>query len=354
MSPHLADWFAVWVGVDPEAAIPALAQHLSGIAVASDRTDFAMRFVLGLWGGRRSETYGARNKFHTPQHLKLLYALMHQHIRVADDIVRTAGGVYSPEMRDDAQDARNRLLEEVNKLPGKEAFLALADIAAANRQSSSFPYLEMLCKRKAEQDADLDSWTEENVREFNDQQDRTPSTHRELAQLAVLRLLDLKDDLEEGDDSVADIVRSVTGETRLRNYIGHELRQKAFGRYSIPQEEELADAKKPDLRFHGVTIDAPVPVELKIADSWTGPQLFERLENQLAGDYLRDVRSGRGIFGLVYRGEKSGWELPGTARSVDFDGLIEALTAHWAELAPKFPGVDEITIIGIDLSKRGK
>jgi hypothetical protein len=352
---HLADWFAVWVGVDPDVAMPLLAKHLSNLKDDQKRTDFAMRFVTKLWGGRRSEMFGARGCFRTSQHLKSLYILMHQYIRARDDLERTGGGVYSPELRDDAQDGRNRILQELNKIPGKEAFLALEEIAATNRQSSSYAYLEMLCREKAEQDADIQPWTPTNVREFHDRQDRTPSTHRELADLAVLRLLDLKDDLEEGDDSVAAVVKAVTEETKLRNFIGREIRQKAFGRYSIPQEEELADAKKPDLRFHGVAIDAPVPVELKIADKWTGPALFERLENQLAGDYLRDVRSGRGVFAVVYRGEnKSRWALPGSTRSVDFAGLIEVLRDHWAKIASKFPGVDEITIIGIDLSKRGK
>lgn len=258
-------------------------------------------------------------------------------------------------MRDDAQDGRNRILQVLNQIAGKEAFLALEEIAAANRHSPLYPYLEMLCRKKAQQDADLQPWKPTDVREFHERLDRTPSTHRELADLAVLRLLDLKDDLEEGDDSVAAVVKAVTEETTLRNYIGHELRQKAFGRYSIPQEEELADAKKPDLRFHGVAIDAPVPVELKIADKWTGPDLLERLENQLAGDYLRDVRSGRGVFALVHRGQqKSRWEISESRQLVDFDELIEALREHWAKIASKYPSVDEITIIGVDLSKRGK
>jgi hypothetical protein len=175
-----------------------------------------------------------------------------------------------------------------------------------------------------------------------------------LADLAVLRLLDLKDDLEEGDDSIAAVVKAVSAETILRNFIGHELRSKAFARYNIPQEEQLADDKKPDLRFHGVGFDAPVPVELKIADKWTGPKLFERLENQLAGDYLRDIRSGRGIFALVFRGvEKSRWEIPGVKQPVDFEGLIQALRSHWVNIASKFPDIDDITVIGIDLSKRG-
>jgi hypothetical protein len=350
---HVADWFAVWTGADPDAAIPALGKYCLALKDDAERTAFAMRFVTKLWGGRRSETFGARGRFQTPSHLRALYSLMHQLIRVQDDIDRAGRGVYSPGLRDDAQDGRNRILKELNEISGKEAFLALEAIAVTYRRAPSYPYLEMLCRGKAEQEADLKPWTPINVREFHDRLDRTPSTHRELADLAILRLLDLKDDLEEGDASVAAIIKAVNEETMLRNFIGHELRQKAFGRYAIPQEEEMADAKRPDLRFHGVCVDAPVPVELKIADNWSGPSLFERLENQLAGDYLRDVRSGRGVFALVYRGEKMRWELPGSLRSVYFDGLIDALREHWAKIAMKFPGVDDISVIGIDLTKRG-
>lgn len=49
--------------------------------------------------------------------------------------------------------------------------------------------------------------------------------------------------------------------------------------------------------------------KLKLADNWTGPEIFERLENQLCGDYLRDIRSSRGIFLLVYRGKKTSWKI---------------------------------------------
>jgi len=100
-----------------------------------------------------------------------------------------------------------------------------------------------------------------------------------------------------------------------------------------------------------VDFDGPVPVELKLADNWPGPALFERLENQLCGDYLRDTRSRRGIFVLVYRGEKAGWDVPGSDR-VDFAGLTAALQDHWRRISSKFSKVDDITVIVIDLTKR--
>jgi hypothetical protein len=351
--PHASDWLAVWVGVAPDAAIPALTKQLSALPDAAEKTMFAMSFISKLWGGRRSETFGARGQFRTPPHLKTLYLLMHQHIRVQEDIERANGGVFSPELRDDAQDGRNRILQELSKAEGKEAFLALEEIATAHRQHPTFPYLENLCRDRAQRDSDLRAWEPDEVRDFNERLDRTPSNHRELADLATLRIFDLRDDLEEGDESIAAVVRTIDQETILRNFIGHDLREKAFNRYHIPQEAQLADDKKPDLRFHGMGFDAPVPVELKIADKWTGPKLFERLENQLAGDYLRDVRGGRGIFLLVYRGvEKGGWELPRTRRHVKFDELLQELRVHWAALAPKFPNIDDLAIIGIDLTKR--
>ncbi|AWL92998.2 hypothetical protein CIT37_12855 [Bradyrhizobium ottawaense] len=350
---HMADWFAVWVGVDPGKAIPALSEKLRKETEVEKRTLLAMHFVTKLWGGRRSETFGARSAFRTPAHLEALYEVMHECIRVQEDIERASGVAYSPELRDDAQDGRNRILNELVKVPGKEAFLALQAIAKAHRQHPSFPHLENLCRHRAEQDADLQAWSPEAVCEFNERLDRTPSTHRELADLAMLRFLDLKDELENGDDSISTVVRAIEQETVLRNFIGRELREKAFGRYAIPQEEQFADDKKPDLRFHGMGFDAPVPVELKISDNWTGPKLFERLENQLAGDYLRDRRGGRGIFLLVYRGEKKGgWQIPGARNFVNFDELVAALRRHWASISSKFANIDDITIVGIDLTKR--
>ncbi|MBZ4218776.1 MAG: hypothetical protein LAC69_01105 [Chlorobium sp.] len=74
--------------------------------------------------------------------------------------------------------------------------------------------------------------------------------------------------------------------------------------------------------------------------------------NQLCGDYLRDNRSGRGVFVLVYRGGKPHWEVPGSGIRVDFEGLTSALQEHWTQISPKFSNVDDIKVIGIDLTKR--
>lgn len=345
-------WFAMWVGVDPDVAIPALSARLAEIKDAENQTLFAMCFITALIGDRRQNS-SARQAFRTVRHMKSLYLLTHNYVRQEDDIERAGNGVYSPGLRDDAQDAREALFSFIRETPGKEAFLALMDISRAHPAEKSRPWMAFYAKAKATLDADTPAWSPLQVRDFHDRLERTPTNHRDLWSVAIDRILDLKHDLEEGDASIASILQPVDRETEIRKYIGNWCRERSGGRYVIPQEEELADAKRPDLRFHGVGFDGPVPVELKLADKWTGPHLFERLEVQLCGDYLRDRRSSRGIFALVFHGVKSSWDLPNGKRAESFDALIEALQSHWTILTPQFPGVEEIKVIGIDLTKRG-
>lgn len=350
-----AIWYAVWVGVEPESAIPAVTDHLSSISSAMEQTEFAMAFATRLSAGRHSKTIGVRQAYVTPRYLKELFLLMHRYIKEAEDIHRTGGGSYSPGLRDGAQDARDALFKQLTRIPGKEAFVALDEIAKQHPNAQSRPWLASYAKTKAEQDADLSAWSPAQVQDFHESLDRTPTNHCELADLAIMRLLDLKDDLENGDDSVAKVLLHVQEEPEMRTFLAHELREKAHGRYTVTQEEELADAKRPDLRFHGAGFDAPVPAELKLADRWTGPSLFERLENQLCGDYLRDNRSGRGIFVLVNLSpaKPKQWQLLSGDR-VDFDGLVQALQNHWESIANKHPHVEDIAIMGIDLTKRSR
>ena len=66
-----------------------------------------------------------------------------------------------------------------------------------------------------------------------------------------------------------------------------------------------------------------------------------------AGDYLRDNRSDRGIFALVYRGQKQGWDVPNAPNRVDFDGLVEALRKHWKQSPGGFPTSRKSPLLGL-------
>jgi len=77
----------------------------------------------------------------------------------------------------------------------------------------------------------------------------TPANHRELWYHAVDKLDALKHDLENGDSSIASILQAVDRETEFRKFLGGWCRDRAAGRYVIPQEEELGD-RAPGRRSH--------------------------------------------------------------------------------------------------------
>ncbi|MCE7553984.1 hypothetical protein [Aliivibrio fischeri] len=347
---HLARWYAVWVAIEPSKAIDSLESKLSKFD-DKEQELFAMLFVTSLVGGRRNRVTHERSDFKQPAYLRRLYMLTHKYIQIEDDINRCDSGVYSPTLRDDAQDARELLFRELDALKGKDAFYEMQQLALSHPNLNSRKWMLEKVKDHAKADCELGPWKAKQVLDFQYCLERTPKNHAELAELAVFRLKDLKQELEGGDDSIASTLQKVDVETEMRNFIAYILRSKSNGRYSVPQEEEMADAKRPDIRFHGNGFDGPVPVELKLAENWTGPQLVERLENQLCGDYLRDNRSNIGIFLLVLRKKKSGWVLP-NGKANNFSELIFMLEQHWKTISSKFVNVRDIQIVGIDLMRR--
>lgn len=353
-SVYAAVWFATWVGVAPRPGLAAVTAHLAAMTSAEEQTSFSTNFITTLVGGR-FEKRCARQGFRTVPIMSDLFLLMQRYIREEEDINRANSGVYSPGERDAAQDARNALLSFIRETPDKDAFLALMHISQNHLVPSAQQWIARQAKDKATLDADAVPWSVAQLLEFHSGLERTPNNDRELWELAVDRLLDLKHDLEESDTSNATILQKSDQETEIRNYIGGWLRDHARNRYSTPQEEELADAKRADLRIHGHTFDGQIPVELKLADNWSGAQLQERLENQLCGDYMRDRRSSYGVFLLVYQGTRSrkSWTVLPKSQRLPFEKLEDALQNAWVGFAHQYPNVNGIRVIGIDLTKRG-
>lgn len=106
------------------------------------------------------------------------------------------------------------------------------------------------------------------------------------------------------------------------------------------------------IQFNGAGFGS-VPCVLRLADRWTGPSLFKRLEVQLCGDYLRDRQTDRSIFLLVYAGGQKRWGHPTGTQILVFRALVEALQRCWLTISPQFPGVEDVRVMGIDLTQRG-
>lgn len=345
-------FYAIWVDTNPTEAIAALKNELLKIADGMEASQFAQRFIVALMGGRSSS--GSRFElFKNPEQLYDLFLLMHQYIRSAEDIDRANGGVYSPELRDDAQDARNRLLQLLCEIPGKSSYVALHKLATTHPNQNSRNWMVQLAQNRAVQDADLSPWVSTQVMEFKRDIEITPNTHRNLFDLGVSRLIDFKEWLEHGNDSLATTYLRVQDEIEMRNVVANWLNEHADSKYSCAQEHELANGQRFDICLLNQQVQTPVPIELKLLDKqWSGPDLCERLKNQLAGAYLREANGGCGVFLLMggIEASKKRWGING--RLVTIDELALALESYWQSISAEYPNVETIEIIVIDLTKR--
>jgi len=154
-----ASIYALWVDTDAEDAVPALETWLESQGDA-EASKSAQLFVTALMGGRHGAGRGpAMGSYRTAQILKSLYVLMHRYIRSSDDIERAGTGVYSPGLRDDAQDGRNSIFNLLAEIPGKETYIALKELARDHPNEGSRDWMEKLAYRRAEADGDLPPWT---------------------------------------------------------------------------------------------------------------------------------------------------------------------------------------------------
>lgn len=159
---QLPIWFAMWVDADPLPALLALQRHLEGRPLP-EASPFAQMFVVGLLGGRQHGGETVFGKFRTPTVLKQLYLLMHETIPVSEDIERAGKGVYSASLRDDARDARERLLELLTRRPEALAYNALVDLADTHPVTGYRDYLRVRAYERAVEDGDLPDWALSDV-----------------------------------------------------------------------------------------------------------------------------------------------------------------------------------------------
>lgn len=351
-SENLPYWYATWVDAEAETGIPAVVSWLDTLD-SNKATEASQTFIVCLLSEIRPMVRTCFNSFKTAEHLKTLYVLTHKHIRIADDIDRSGGGVYSPSRRDNAQDAREQLVNILSGMPGKQAYYALLDIAQQHPSDNGRAWLERTARKRAEQDADLDKWSASQVCDFANTQGRTPITHRQLFDLGVQQLTSFKDWCERGNDSQAALYQKAENEDEVRQIIAYWLHQNSMSRYECIEEQPLANNQRPDILLKNGNVTSPVPIELKLLDKgWAGSKLCERLRNQLVGDYLREEGARCGVFLLVWQGlnRLKKWDVEG--ERVGIHQLQASLEKYWQGISMGYPKISALEIIVVDLSLR--
>lgn len=259
--------------------------------------------------------------------LERLVLLAYGMVRVEDDHDRTNKGVYSPDERDEAQEARSAAFAALVNTPGHATYAAILRLMDTPNFPVARSRLLALAQERAANDAEHTAWSADEPLRVEQQFERPPVTGRELQLVALQRLEDLQHDLVHGDFQQGKTLSAQPDEAAVQNWMADRLRQAQGTAYSIEREVRVADEKEPDLRFRAKASDANVATEIKVAESWTIQQLEDALVNQLCGQYLRGQDGREGILLVVHQKPRPrGWELP-DGTYLNFDAVVQRLRA---------------------------
>ncbi|MDX0190508.1 hypothetical protein GOC18_25055 [Sinorhizobium meliloti] len=330
---RLGQWFAVWMGVEPDAAIQSVSERLAALS-PEVATDLSMRLAVGLLGGDTYDGPVARAAFLRPQPLRQLYELLHRYIRRAEDIHRAGSGVYSPGLRDHAQDARDSILNRLQDQPGKEALLALRAIVTAQPGRE---WLAELVRGKAEREGDIEPFEPHEFVYLGQHFERRPQSTRQLGDTARLRLYQLKEAAEYHrslDPAVLDIA-DAAGVTRL---VETRMSTTASNAYQVSSPAGAIGS----LRLTGVGYAANQPVALATSESLMTSNWI---------DVLRQGNSSnRGVLGVVHMARSKFLRGP-WHKSPTLEETVAAALAQWEAREGETVSLDDVDVIGIDLTR---
>ena len=344
-------WLAAFLCVDAEKALGILEAWVADGANAATNERRLSLVLEHVWGDSFHGLSPEHQSFRRADLLVRLIKISHVHIDPEKDLVHE--DAFSPGLRDHAQDARNQLVKILCELPGKDTYRGLLELSAFHPREYPRDRMLVLAERRAEADTEHEPWASEDVQSFSASAEYGPRSQKQLFELALSRLDDIKLELEDGDESEASLLQRVQDEVELRKVIANRLRRSAGGKYTTGSEEELADASRTDIRLHHPEVEARLPIELKIADAahWTPAKLRKMLEEQLTAQYMLESRYG--IYLLVRRGgpnDQPRFRIDG--RDVSFVDMAQWLTCEAQELVRSNPSLDGIEIVTIDLTKR--
>ena len=322
-----ASYFVALCAEDPDEAVSVLEDMLDGIEDNSRRRAVAQACLAASYGSRHSRRTLEPSSL-PPDILRRLAILAFRYVHPEDDNRRPSGVVYSPDQRDQAQEARYTLFKAFADTPGLATCQTLREL----RQGGDFPMSEEQIRRferiRIEHDSELERWLPEHICDFERDFKSVPSTSQSLQQVVLVTLGEIQHHLLHGDFNQGKVVVGLKDEIAVQNWFANELQTRQGRSFTVERGAIVADEKEPDIRLSSRDGNARCPIEIKIAENWSLRELELALQDQLASRYLR-VRDNRfGILLLVHqKSRKRGWKCGNRYLS------LSKVIAHLQELA---------------------
>ena len=334
--------------IEPAQATATLDKTLSDLP--PDRQTHLVQMVLPKVFGRQGDDRDIQQYGIPFDALERLVRIAFRTIRVEDDNDHPVGEAYDIDARDDAESARSALFKVLVDTPGLATFAAIGRLAADPDFPVPTPRMGELAHLRAARDAEPEAWSSADVYEFEVDSVTAPRNARDLQWLAARKIVDLQHDLLNADYAQGGTVARLPNEVDVQNWMADRLRGAQGRNYSIEREPHVVEEKEPDIRFRAKATDANVPMEIKVAESWTLQELDDALVMQLIGRYLRDRDNRWGILLLVHqRARPQGWLSAGGAW-LTFDQVVSRLRERAYSIAAGNPNAPQVEIAVINVT----
>ncbi|MBN4055979.1 hypothetical protein JYT95_01465 [bacterium AH-315-J23] len=346
-----ARWMAIWIACTGQEAITSLEVWI-GRARKVNRSRIMWEVLLKLYDHHDSTYHPPFFNFNNLAALERLVVLAHRYVEPCEDAIHE--GSYTPDARDNVERARDGLFSLIQRTPGENTYNLIIKLISMPEFESVKQYYRASARRRAISDSDIKSWDPQTLVEFQTHFEKRPENQKELFEIALYRLDDIFDYWETGDYSLKRSLRQDhidrADETVIQLALAKELEQRRTGNYSLEREPEVIDAKKPDIRLNNDAVSNGIPIEIKVADSWSYRELKQAIKDQLIGLYMRSQNERYGILVLSYHGKKGYWrqELKGQ-KAMDINQLSLHLQEYANELVYADNALERIDIVTVDL-----
>ena len=340
--------------IDAGSAMAALTGKLSALAFAEQK-GLVERLLPRIFGGRFASS--TVNRENLPfDAIERLVGIAFSTIRVRDDNQRPPGVGYTPDERDNAGEARNLAFNCLASIAGRATFDAVLRLGQHPEQPIRPARLRSIARNRAAQDSEEAPWPANEPLEFERSFEVAPRTTKGPPTGRTAGAIDdMQQELLHDDFAQGRTVALLPDERNVQNWVADRLRLKQGRAYSVERESHVVAEKEPDVRLRAKASDASLPIEIKVAGSWTLKQLEAALIDQLCGQYLRAQDARHGILLLVYQKLKpNGWKNPHQKGAfLNLGQVVEHLKVLAAQVAGKSPTAPQPEIALLDVSSCG-
>lgn len=333
--------------IDAEAGCRQLLLKTEDLGSAQSR-QVAIDVFASVFGDRHSGRMPDLNEIPDDRRVPLVKDLVlraYQAVRRDEDIEHE--GTYSPDLRDNAQDARSFLLETLLNLRLPETLAAIHELAEQRELSHMSDRLRQMAYEIAAQISDMTAHPVAAYQALDRDGAFVPFDHKSLFAAMMTKLDIFEHDILHAEDSPVDALRLLDQETELRRSIAFWLRKADHGVFDFTQEAVVVDENRTDIRFHPRSMTGYATVELK-RETWSVLELERALRDQLVGQYLQHDNCRAGCL-LICQAKPKRWRHPATNAWMSLKDVVEHLEKMARQVMAASPEL-HVAVKGIDYS----